>query len=312
MSSSGPPPVDRPNAPKARPMSVWTLTQVQAFTASRLPDLRVLATQPFTGGFWNDVQRLETSAGDLVLKRYRPVLPGSLFPNLPQHEALALTRLAGLDVAPELVGFWPADQVLIYRHVPGPEWQDDVVAAARLMRRQTGANAQGFRAVPVFAREILAQADDFLAACAPDDMTRALLASRPAPLPSPPAPLCLIHTDPAAANLVGQGAGLRLIDWQCPALGDLAEDVSVLLSPAFRVLYDRPQITPDQRQRFLTTLDDPALTARLPALEPAYAWRLATYCARRAQTAADPALSLRYRSAALTQAKALQDLARHP
>ena len=47
----------------------------------------------------------------------------------------------------------------------------------------------------------------------------------------------------------------------------------------------------------------------LTALEPAYAWRLATYCARRAQTAADPALSLRYRSAALTQAKALQDLA---
>ena len=293
-------------------MTVWSLTQVQAFTASRLPDLQVLASEPFTGGFWNEVQRLETTAGDLVLKRYRPVLPGSLVPNLPQDEARALTCLAGLQVAPDLVGYWPEDQVLIYRHVPGPEWHDDVEAAAQLMRRQARAEPTGFRTVPVGAADILAQADGFLAACDPDDMTQALHACRPLPRPSPPAPLCMIHTDPAAANLVGSGTGLRLIDWQCPALGDLAEDVAVLFAPAFRSLYNRPLITDDQRQRFLTTLADPALAARLPALEPAYVWRLAAYCARRAQTAPDKALSRRYRVAAHVQAKALQSLRNNP
>ena len=60
-------------------------------------------------------------------------------------------------------------------------------------------------------------------------------------------------------------------------------------------------MTPSQRTAFLSTLADPALTARLPALEPAYTWRLACYCAHRAQTAPDPTLSARYRAAALIQ-----------
>ena len=146
-------------------MSVWTLSHIQAFAARHLPDLRVSAARPFTGGFWNDVQHLTTSAGDLVLKRYRPIPPGSLFPNLPQDEALALTRLSGLNVAPDLVGFWPDAQVLIYRHVEGPEWQDDVTAAARLFKRQALADPTGFRAVPTTAAAILAQADAILATC---------------------------------------------------------------------------------------------------------------------------------------------------
>ena len=301
---TGPPrPILRPNRTESpADMSAWTLTQIKAFAARHLPGTQVLAAHPLTGGFWNDVQRLDTSAGDLVLKRYRPIPPGSLFPNLPQDEALALTRLAGLNVAPDLVGVWPDQQVLIYRHIPGPEWQDDVQAAAQLMRRQTQADPSGFRTVPVTATAILAQADGLLAACIPDEVTRALRLARPAARPSEPARLCLIHTDPAAANLVGTGAGLRLIDWQCPAAGDLAEDVSVLLSPCFLSLYNRPLIPPAQRALFLTTLNDPALTERLPALEPAYGWRLACYAAHRSQTTPDPGLAARYRAAALTQA----------
>lgn len=283
-------------------MSVWSLPQMQAFVSRHLPDLQLLAARPFTGGFWNDVQLLTTSQGALVCKRYRPVLSDSLFPNLPKDEALALTRLAGLNVAPDLVGFWPDEQVLIYRYVPGPEWQDDVISAAHLMRRQSRADPAGFRPVPTTAAAILAQADGFLAACAADKVTARLTDCRPPARRSAAGPLCLIHTDPAAANLVGTGAGLRLIDWQCPAAGDLAEDVSVLLSPAFLTLYNRPLIPPTQRRRFLDTLADPALEARLPALEPAYGWRLATYCALRMQTTPSSALAARYRAAALAQA----------
>jgi hypothetical protein len=34
-------------------------------------------------------------------------MTGTLFPNLSADEAEALRRLTGLDVAPELVWFWP-------------------------------------------------------------------------------------------------------------------------------------------------------------------------------------------------------------
>lgn len=287
-------------------MPAWTLPQIRAFLAPRLPGLAVQSATPFTGGFWNDVQRLETSEGTMVFKRYLPVLPGSLFPNLPADEALALTRLRGLDVGPDLLAFWPEEPALLYRHVPGPEWTDDWAAAARLLRRQAKADPTGFRKVPVTAEAILAEADRILAACPRSDLTARLQDCRPPPRRSPPAPLSLVHTDPAAANLVGQGAGLRLIDWQCPAVGDLAEDVSVLLSPAFLTLYRRPLATPETRRLFLQTLADPPLETRLPALEPAYCWRLAAYCALRMQTTSDPALAIRYRDAALAQARHLR------
>lgn len=287
------------------PMQAWTLPQIAAFLAPRMPGLAVHGATPFTGGFWNDVQRIDTSDGVLVFKRYRPIPQGSLFPNLPADEALSLTRLQGLAVAPDLLAFWPEAPALLYRHIPGPEWQDDWPAAANLLRRQAKADPTGFRRVPVTADAILAEADRILATCSPSELTTRLRSCRPAPQPSPPAPLSLIHTDPAAANLVGQGTGLRLIDWQCPAAGDLAEDVSVLLSPAFLSLYARPLPTPEARRLFLETLADPALEARLPALEPAYGFRLAAYCAWRAQTSPDAALAARYRTAALTQARHL-------
>jgi len=280
-------------------MTPWTAATLATFLARHGLDIRVTNACPFTSGFWNTVLHLTTNQGDLVFKQYRHTA-NPLFPNLPEAEARALTRLHGLNVAPDLVAFIPTEDVLIYRYIPGPEWQDDVTAAATLMRRQSQADPTGFRLVPTTAAAILTQADHILTNCTPDATTRALQFCRPAPHPTEPAPLSLIHTDPAPANLIGQGQNLRLIDWQCPAAGDLAEDVSVLFSPAFMTLYNRPLLTQSQRQSFLQTLDDPALTARLPALEPAYGWRLACYCAHRAQTASDPALARRYRQAALT------------
>jgi hypothetical protein len=284
------------------PMQKWTPPALNALLSQHGLPIRVTSAQPFANGFWNTVLHLETDQGDLVLKQYRDMPPGSLFPNLPADEARALQRLQGLNVAPDLVATLPDARILLYRYLPGPEWHSDVTAAAHLMRRQSRADPTGFRPVPTDAHAILSQADQILSRCHPDPTTRTVQSCRPIPQPTAPAPLSLIHTDPAPANMIGQGPSLRLIDWQCPAAGDLAEDVSVLFSPAFRTLYNRPLLTTDQRHLFLQTLDIPALTARLPRLEPAYAWRLACYCAHRAQTAADPTLADRYRHAALTQA----------
>ena len=282
-------------------MTVWTLPALNALMIRHALAVQVSAVRPLTGGFWNTVLHLATDQGDLVFKHYRPVPDNSLFPNLPADEAKALGRLKDLNVAPDLVAFVPAEDVLIYRYLPGPEWQNDVVAAALLMRRQSCADPTGFRPVPTTAAAILAEADQILLRCAEDETIRHLRQSRPVPQQHVAGPTSLIHTDAAPANLIGQGANLRLIDWQCPAAGDLAQDVATLFSPAFLTLYNRPRLSVGQRNLFLQTLDDPSLTQRLSAVEPAYAWRLACYCAHRMQTTTDADLALRYCRAALAQ-----------
>ena len=283
-------------------MTHWTLPTLNHLMSRHGLSIRVTGAQPFANGFWNTVLHLVTDHGDLVFKHYRPMPRDSLFPNLPASEALALQRLHGMTVAPDLIAFLPTEDVLIYRYLPGPEWQGDVIAAAQLMRRQSRADPAGFRTVPTQPAAILTEGDQILSRCTPDAITRSLQTCRPVPQTIAPAPLSLIHTDPAPANLNGHGPALRVIDWQCPASGDLAQDVSVLFSPAFLTLYNRPLLSPDHRALFLQTLDIPALTARLPAVEPAYAWRLACYCAHRMQTTPDQSLAHRYRQAALTQA----------
>ena len=41
----------------------------------------------------------------------------------------------------------------------------------------------------------------------------------------------LLHTDVVPGNLILGDEGLRLIDWQCPAIGDPIVDIMMFLSP---------------------------------------------------------------------------------
>ncbi len=59
----------------------------------------------FNGGLHNSVWRVSTCDRRLVAKEYSTAVTGTLFPNTPEDEAEALHRLAGLKVAPNLVGF---------------------------------------------------------------------------------------------------------------------------------------------------------------------------------------------------------------
>ena len=112
----------------------------------------------------------------------------------------------------------------------------------------------------------------------------------------PPQKLSLIHTD-IGGNLVGEGSGLRLIDWQCPAIGDICEDIYSFLSPAFQILGERAPLTDAQVRDFWDTLARPDLEERYALLRPAYAWRFAGYCAWRADVLEDAAICARYRRA---------------
>lgn len=291
----------------------WAEPEARGFLALRRPDLRVTSVRALAGGYWNDVLRIDTDQGPLVLKHYRAVMAGTLFPNLPDDEARALSRLAGLGVAPEPAGYWPQDRVLLYAYVEGAPWGGDIAAMAALLVRKAGVGGEGFREVPVAPEAILAEGEALFAPCADDALTRRLRALRPAPPAAPPGGWCparrLIHTDIGAMNLIGAGNGLRLIDWQCPASGDPAEDAYSFLSPAFQILNLRRPLSVAERGRFMTLLGDAELARRLALLEPAYAWRMAGYCCRRMQTAETEAVRARYARAAGAEADLIEALA---
>lgn len=262
------------------------------------------------GGYWNTVMRIDSSAGIFVLKRYVEVLPNSLFPNLPDQEAAALDRLKGHDVAPDPVGFWSEDGILVYGYVAGEPWADDVIAVADLLRRKEAVSPAGFRTVSWQPEAILAEGDRLMARCHDDPLRRLLRDRRPASVPiDPPRKLSLIHTDIGAGNLIGAGAGLRLIDWQCPAEGDLAEDIYSFLSPAFQLLNERQPLSPDEIEHFFVALAMPPMRERYLRLRPYYAYRMAAYCCLRYQGAGeDRILHDRYHAAVTAELEALEPL----
>ncbi|HMS97014.1 MAG TPA: phosphotransferase [Tabrizicola sp.] len=242
------------------------------------------------GGYQNEVLDVTTAGRRLVLKRFMPATTGTLFPNLPADEALALEILGRLDVSPRLLGFWPDQALMAYDYVAGSHWQTGAADVARLLLRKEAADPKGFRQVPLDPEGILAEGDALFARCKAGPG-----AARPLPVALvPPERLSLIHTDLGASNLIGTGEDLRIIDWQCPAAGDLAEDIYSFLSPAFHVLNLHPGLSPDEKAAFWAALNRPDLQARHAALRPYFAWRFAAYCLWRSETRPEPEVRERY------------------
>ena len=192
-----------------------------------------LRAKPLSGGYLNAVFRLRGEGLDWVVKRFAVDLPPSLYPNLPEAEYLALQRLSPLQAAPRPVAFFPGDApVLVYEFFAGEEWSGDLAAVADLLRRIRRADISGFRNVPMQPRDILDQAEIFVAHCSVDLRDR-LRAARPEPVAVPEVARGVIHTDLGPGNLIAGADGLIAIDWQCPAAGDPVEDLVAFLSPAF-------------------------------------------------------------------------------
>ena len=245
------------------------------------------------GGYLNEVLLVESPSRKLVLKFFTDPVEGTLFPNHPEAEAEAARRLAPLDVAPALVGFWPEEHAIACDFVEGGMWDGEVAAVAKLLLRKEAADPDGFRKVVMTPAEILAEGDALFAR-----LPGWSLPARPEPIAvNPPPRLSLIHTDMGPSNLIGHGADLRLIDWQCPAAGDLCEDIYSFLSPAFQILSGRAPLSGEDRATFFDALQRPDTEARYKRLEPFYAWRMAGYCAMRAGTHIDAAVRTRYRRA---------------
>ncbi len=246
--------------------------------------------EPLKGGYWNEVYRVQGNNFDWVLKRfYSEPQRTRLYPMLPDSEALALKTLKDKAIAPDFIAYFPATQieraVLIYDYVPGSLWQGDLTQIADLMKRfhTLDSSETGFRILPQTPKEILAQADDLLKACKDDELTRELETMRPKTKAiSVLKRLSLVHTDAWIGNFIGMGSSLRLIDWQCPGLGDPTEDLWTFLDSGYQQLIGLPLYTETEKDAFLKVYSK-EVRGRLDLLRPYYAYRVAAHCVMRIQ-----------------------------
>jgi len=267
-----------------------------------------LTAKALPGGYCNDVFRVRGDGIDWVVKRFCEVITGTLFPNLPEAEAAALERLDGLDVAPSPIAFFPdtgAGAVLVYGFHAGRAWAEDVQPVADAMRRQHQVAADGFREVPVTPEGIVAEGEAILAHARADAEVARLRRLKPTMTPAPAVLTCraLIHADAGAQNIIVGPQGLRIIDWQCPAAGDPAEDACSFVSGAFQILNQHRPLSDGERIEFLESYGDEAMAARLAWLEPAFIYRMTAYCILRMQTLAAEDETARQRYADATAAE---------
>jgi len=253
-----------------------------------------------TGGRTNRVWRLQGDV-DLICKLYLDASENPLYANSPQMEYACLVALQDNQCAPKAAGLVKTElgTVLLYHYIEGPIWTRNAALVAGLLEVVHGAKAPvGIRSVSGSYRDVSAQGFEIL-----DKVSTKLSDHFRAKCPQvdvAPFEPVLIHTDVVAGNLVNGQDGLRLIDWQCPALGDPVVDVAVFLSPAMHMIYGKAPLPEHERIAFLTAL--PAdLQQRYHAIGLLYHWRMAAYCLWRADQGQDG-----YLEAALSEIALLQ------
>lgn len=229
----------------------------------------------------NTVLRVEARGGVAALKIYGRDTATPLFANRPRDEARALAALSGTGLAPDLLdrGRAHGRDWILYRWIgaavfPPPEPASVGAALARL-------HACAAPQLPeMTAERAEAQAETMLAALA--GPWRRRFASLRVAAPELPGRVFL-HGDPVPGNLVLSPAGVGLIDWQCPALGDPVFDIALYLSPAMQLVHRGRPLTGAERRAFLDGYGDPAAERRWAAAERFLAWRMALYCAWRVE-----------------------------
>lgn len=261
---------------------------------------------PLEGGKTNPIWHVETPDRErLVCKLFIPNTATPLFANDGTREALALRTLSGSDIAPDLLAFRVSTlgETLVYRHVPGTHWRTDVTSAARLMARvHRHKLPDGLPDSTVTPASLIAEAQSMGSATGSPIHTPPLI-----PTDLPKARRVFLHGDIVPGNIINTPQGLRLIDWQCPTLGDPCADIAIFLSPAMQHIYGHRSLTNDEVEGFLSAYQkasgDDRSVARYRALAPLFAWRMLAYCGwKQAQGDTDYAHAAKLEMAALQQA----------
>jgi thiamine kinase-like enzyme len=230
-----------------------------------------------TGGRTNKVWRIANEE-DLTCKLYLESGNNPLFNNTPEEEYRCLLWLEGSDIAPKPYKFLktPFGDVLLYNFIKGEIWSNNVETVSELLTRiRKYKYPKGLRAlsnlpsdIKKTGLEIINNLNNYhknkLIKICPD-----ISISGIEPV--------LLHTDVVPGNLILGDKGLRLIDWQCPAIGDPIVDITVFLSPAMHEVYGSGKLSMKDHETFLMNLQ-PKLRSRYNILGPLYHWRLAAYC----------------------------------
>ncbi len=235
---------------------------------------------PLAGGRTNLVWRVDGAGPALVLKLYHLDTANPLFRNDPVLEARCLAALEGSGLAPRLRAQGKSEGFhwVLYDHASGACWRRDPGPVARLLRalhRHPPANT--LPRGPDGSRDLARQTRTLIALCPAEDRPGLLALAPDGEIP-PADRKVLIHGDPVPGNILSGPDGLCLIDWQCPALGDPAEDLALFLSPGMQRVYRGAPLRAAERAEFLSAYDDPAVVQRYARLRPWFGWRMAAYC----------------------------------
>lgn len=251
---------------------------MRAKVADFLPWAKAGDWQALFGGRTNAAWRVDGPLGEpAVLKLYRSGTPNPLFPNDPHAEAAMLRHLDGHGIAPDLIGSFAVDGLdcNLYHALDGTRWTSGVEQVAALIKKLNDVPAPaGLRHAANGSEEVLAQAKQILRLAdteldMPDQVSGSLV--------PPSEHTVLLHCDIVPGNLIEGIDGLRLIDWQCPAIGDATEELAVFLSPAMQLLYRGETLSDQETSDFLAAFAK-AQQHRYHALAPAYHYRMAAYC----------------------------------
>lgn len=228
--------------------------------------------QPLQGGRTNRLWRV----GSLVVKLYVHGAHSPLFPNDPQAEAAALRLAAPFDLAPELR--LTGSNWLAYTYAEGQPWNGgDPAPVASTLAAVHALPCSEFRQTGSGSAALIAQTFAIASQC------QGCLPAPPADPGVAPTVPRVIHGDAVAGNILVTGQKLTLIDWQCPAMGDPAEDLAAFLSPAMQWLYRGAPLSDAQEAAFLAGYRDQETVVRFQKLKPIFRWRMAAHCLWRAE-----------------------------
>ena len=222
------------------------------------------------GGRVNAVFRL----GDRVAKLYRPNGGTPLFPNDPDAEWRALLALAPAALAPRPLyrTATPRGDLITYAHIPGdPGCAQPAAVAGLLGRLHSQAPWRGLR------QAVTGPMIDGAAAGMIAD-TDPLHGHRPPQAAAAPIRQTPIHRDPVPANIISGRQKVCLIDYQCPALGDPAEDLAHFLSPAMQLLYGQGPLSATDIAAFLMAYPHADIRDHYARIARSLHWRMACYC----------------------------------
>lgn len=234
---------------------------------------------PLEGGRSNTVWQVQQKHS-LVLKLYDSKVSNLLFANECSREAAVLRALSGTGLAPELCAsgrFEHRDWVL-YTYLAGQAWDRNTPEVAQLLGQIHSRTAPSD--LPLGCNgsdDLLRSANDILAGCG-SQIAKELRALDIQGHVAPIEKTSLIHGDPVPGNIVNSVATLKMIDWQCPANGDPAEDIAMFLSPAMQFLYRGTPLHRAEQQDFLANYPAENIVERYQALRPWFHLRMAAYC----------------------------------